>query len=66
MKKKIGDLTARELWKICNVDHSEVCTCCPLFISKLGSFGKCMSGEFEYFEEEIEVDIDEEVRNENH
>lgn len=53
MKKKIGDLTMREVDAICNSVTNEHCEGCPL-----KDFNVCaIISENEYLDEEIEIDI---------
>lgn len=59
MKKKIKDLTLKELRKICEA-YPDGCKDCPLFTGKYGCMVNIESCCYEsYWEQEIEVDLDE-------
>lgn len=60
MKKKIKDLTFEELRKICKT-HPDGCKDCPLITCTYGCMVNIESCCYEpYWEQEIEVDLDEE------
>ena len=60
MKKRIKDLTLKELRKICKV-HPDGCKDCPLNTGEYGCMVNIESCCYEpYWEQEIEVNLDEE------